>query len=380
LTYNWITIIAAFLLVTPILLGFMRGLPGELESMKYRIHSAFHSLQWIASYAIAIWGLRRIMQLQMQQAWQIPQLQWMLQQLRASMLVWAIAIPLGACLVYWLIEIVIYPIQTLLFALVNQLQKWAGLLPKGLSRAFAALLQTPKAFLRTFVFVLLVHLALPFVHVPAFTKMAKDSSVYQWTDNQLITPLFTSSLTKQLPMLQQQASNWVHQLGQEAAKNGPEAGRGFFTWQTRFDSNEQIDDTARDIVRGATTDREKAYRLYQWIGSHVSYDNHKADMIESGNFQTLSFGAIPTFESRRGVCTDYSSLMVAMGRAVGLQVKQEFGTAFLPDGSSGPHAWNLVYLADEKKWIPCDPTWEQAGNFFDNPDFYETHKPDGKQL
>ncbi|MGZ4164295.1 MAG: transglutaminase domain-containing protein, partial [Tumebacillaceae bacterium] len=82
---------------------------------------------------------------------------------------------------------------------------------------------------------------------------------------------------------------------------------------------------------------------------------------------------IPTFETRTGVCSDYSSLIVAMGRAVGLKVKQEFGQAVLPTGG-GPHAWNVVYIPDQKKWIPCDPTWEQSGNFFDNPDFYVTHR------
>jgi hypothetical protein len=379
-TYNWISIIVVLLLLGPLLLGWMRGLSGEFESLKYRIHAAFHTLRWIASFALAFWGLRQLMQWQLQQSWQVPQLQWMMQQLHSSLWAWAVAVLFATCLAYWVLEIFFYPVEALLLALIQQMQRWAGLLPGGIGRLLAAFLQAPKGLLRALVFAVVLHFALPVVHVPALTEMARESALYQWAESQVITPLFTGVWSKQLPLLQEQAGHWMDQLSREAAQNGPDAARGFFTWQTRFDSNAQINATAREVVQGAKTDREKAYRLYRWIGSHVQYDDHKAEMIASGNFQTLSFGAIPTFESRRGVCTDYSSLMVAMGRAVGLQVKQEFGTALLPDGSSGPHAWNLVYLADEGKWIPCDPTWEQAGNFFDNPDFYETHKPDGKEI
>jgi transglutaminase-like putative cysteine protease len=206
--------------------------------------------------------------------------------------------------------------------------------------------------------------------------MANSSPLYQMADSKIIEPVLSSSFTKRLPVLGQQAGNWYNTITQEAVKTGPADGKAFLTWQTRFASNAEIDDTAKSVVQGATSDREKALKLYQWIGSHITYDDTKAMLIESGRYQTLTFGAVPTFQTRKGVCSDYSSLMVAMGRAIGLEVQQEVGMGVLPDGSSGPHAWNVVYLKDENKRIPCDPTWEQAGNFFDNGDFYETHHPD----
>jgi transglutaminase-like putative cysteine protease len=238
----------------------------------------------------------------------------------------------------------------------------------------------PKALLHTLIFMTAVHLALPYLNSPNLFEMAKSSSLYQWADRKVINPLLTSSFTKDLPVLGQQAGDWFHKISQEAAKIGPSDSKGIWTWQTRFDSNAEIDAKARSIVKGAKSDREKAYRLYKWIGEHIKYDYRKARAIESGQFQKFTFGAIPTFQTRKGICSDYSSLMVAMGRAVGLEVKQEFGEAVLPDGSGGPHAWNVVYLKDENKWIPCDPTWEHAGKFFDNPDFYVTHHPEIRAL
>jgi hypothetical protein len=266
--------------------------------------------------------------------------QWVQEQLHQSLIAWIVALGAGTFVLYGLLSLIVGPLTGLLVAALHRLQGWATGLPSGLSRLFAAVLHTPKALVRLLVFVLAVHLGLPYLHNQTVATMAQDSHLYAFTDQEVIAPVLSSSLVKRLPVLGDKAHNWIHDISEEAVKNGPVGAKGFLTWNTRFDSNEEIDATAKSIVQGATTDREKANRLYRWIGSHVSY---------------------------------YSSLMVAMGRAVGLKVKQEFGQAVLPTGG-GPHAWNVVYMSDQKKWIPCDPTWEQSGNFFDNPDFYVTHR------
>lgn len=374
LPYNWITLLAVFLLVTPLVFGWLRGLPGELESLKYRLLGALRSVLWLAAYGLSLWGLFLLQKGSIQN---LPQLQGIRQLLHDHLDAWAIAIPLGAVLLYWLLEMLLSPFFLLCSAILRRLQGLSSLLPRWLSRMLGALLQAPKVLLRVSLFLLLLHFAVALAGIPALSRAAEESSLYRWADQQVLSPLLERVLPQQIPVLREEANRLVQTLSTEAAQNGPVAGRAFFTWQTRFNSDEQIDATAREVVQGAQSDREKAFRLYTWIGEHIRYDDNKASKIEAGQFQSLSFGAIPTFATRRGVCTDYSSLMVAMGRAVGLKVKQEFGTGILPDGSSGAHAWNVVYLADEQKWIPCDPTWEHAGNFFDNPDFYATHRPDG---
>ncbi len=373
LDHNWITLIAAFLLLSPIVIGLWRGLPGELELMKYSIRSALGSVQWILASLAALWLLRTVVA---QNAWGIPQLQWVSRQLHGSLIAWAVAVPVTAFLFSWILDLLAQPVIGLAVGVLHRLQGLASRLPRTLNHALGGLLQVPRGALHMLVFVAAIHLILPYIHAPTVEAMAKESSLYRWADTRVVSPLLSSPIAQKVPVLGDQANRWLTELTQEAANNAPPEARGFLTWQTRFQSNSQIDATAGQVVQGARTDREKAYRLYRWIGEHVQYDNQKAAAIEQGQIQSLSFGAIPTFNTGKGVCTDYSALMVAMGRAVGLKVKQEFGTAVLPDGSGGPHAWNVVYLADEKKWIPCDPTWEQAGNYFDNPDFYATHRPD----
>jgi hypothetical protein len=371
LDHNWVTVIIAFLLLSPILFGFIRGLPAELEMMKYSIRSMIGSIQWIISYALSLWVLKSIV---LKNTWHLEQLTWIQQQLNNGWMAWMIALPVCAFLISWFLDLFVQPVLLLLFAVFSKLQGYATHLPKAFSRVFGAVLLVPKGVLHALVFAFIIHIAIPYVHAPALSKMKDDSQVYQWTDHHVINPLLASSLAKRFPVLSVQAGNWIHEISKNAAEKSSPDAKGFWTWQTRFDSNSQIDQKAREIASGGTTDRQKAYLLYQWIGSHVKYDDEKATMIENNDFAPLSFGAIPTYQTRKGVCSDYSSLMVAMGRAVGLKVKQEFGEAVLPDGSGGPHAWNSVYLADEQKWVPCDPTWEEEGNFFNNPGFYKVHK------
>ncbi|MDI3328650.1 MAG: transglutaminase domain-containing protein [Alicyclobacillaceae bacterium] len=373
---NWITLIAGFLLLSPVLVGFWRGLPSELEWMKYSVRSALGSVQWIAATLAALWILRTIAA---ENPWNLSQLEWLRRQLNTNLISWAAALPVTAFLISWFLDLFVQPLAGFGVNVLHRLQGWAARLPKGMSRLLGALLQIPRGMLHLLIFVAAVHLVLPYIHAPSVALMAQQSPLYRWADNRVVGPLLSSPLVKRLPVLGEQAGRWFDELSREAAKSSPPAARGFLTWQTRFHSNPEIDALARTLVEGSRTDREKAYRLYKWIGDHIAYDEEKAALIEAGRVQTLSFGAVPTFESRKGVCSDYSSLMVAMGRAVGLRVKQEFGLAVLPDGTGGPHAWNVVYLADEQKWIPCDPTWEQAGNYFDNPDFYATHKPEHQE-
>lgn len=366
------------LLVSPLLIGLWRGLPRELDKWTYSLHSLCSSVLWIVSYGIAFWLLRSMVKPN-----SIPDLlflQWMKQQLQASIFAWAIAIPIGALFVYGLLKWITWPMFRLLTGSVHHVSRWTEYLPEGISRMFAVVFNVPKAVLQALIFMLAVHVGLAYFPSSDFSKMAKDSSIYQWTEQSVITPVMASVWNKQVPVLGEQAKDWFHQISQEAAKYGPKDSKSFWTWQTRFDSNPQIDQTAKAIVKGAKNDREKAFRLYQWIGEHITYDDKKALAIQSGNYRSLTYGAVPTFQTRTGICSDYSALMVAMSRAVGLDVKQELGQAVLPNGSGGAHAWNVVYLKDENKWIPCDPTWKKSGNFFDNPDFYHSHYPEKRAL
>ena len=133
----------------------------------------------------------------------------------------------------------------------------------------------------------------------------------------------------------------------------------------------EIDEKAKEIVSGAKNDREKAKRLYSWIGSNIVYDFDKAEKA-LGEEGVTNSGAIEAFNTRRGICFDYACLYVAMGKSVGLGTRIITGEAY--DGQNyGPHAWNQIYLEDEGIWINVDPTFYLSGDYFDNVDFNEDH-------
>ena len=133
----------------------------------------------------------------------------------------------------------------------------------------------------------------------------------------------------------------------------------------------EIDEKAKEIVENAKTDREKAQRIYSWIGSNIKYDFNKAKKALGPEGVTNS-GAIEAWNTRSGICFDYACLYVAMSRAVGLGSRIITGDAY--DGQNyGPHAWNQAYLEDEGVWINVDPTFYLSGDYFDNIDFNNDH-------
>lgn len=143
------------------------------------------------------------------------------------------------------------------------------------------------------------------------------------------------------------------------------------TLEEGIKSTSEIDKKALEIVDGARNDREKAKRLYSWIGSNIKYDIEKAEKALSSQGISNS-GSIEAWNERSGICFDYACLYVSMGKAVGLSTRIVTGDAF--DGEEyGPHAWNQAYLSDEGTWINIDPTFYLAGDYFDNNDFYEDH-------
>lgn len=141
-------------------------------------------------------------------------------------------------------------------------------------------------------------------------------------------------------------------------------------------SDTAINDMAKEITQGDSTDLEKARAIYNWIGSNIVYNEAKAQEITRDNGKGIKSGAIVAFNTKTGVCFDYASLYVAMARAVGLKVRIISGEGYT--GTNwGPHAWNEVYIPSEKKWIPVDPTFATTGDYFATNDFYATHR-DGK--
>ncbi|MEK4356207.1 transglutaminase domain-containing protein [Paenibacillus sp. FSL M7-1455] len=198
----------------------------------------------------------------------------------------------------------------------------------------------------------------------SFTRYVEASPIYQEGAKRVIEPLSGNLVKDKLPVFTKAVEKELSGIMQRKYEVIDHA------------IPDDIDAAAAEIVKGAKTDEDKARRLYDWIGTRVQYDYGKVDDYEQKGIwheQTPQ----DTFDTKKGVCIDYARLYAMMARSQGLQVRVVTGQGYNGQGGYGPHAWNEVYLSEQKKWVPLDPTWAQSGNWFNPPNFAATHIRDG---
>lgn len=107
---------------------------------------------------------------------------------------------------------------------------------------------------------------------------------------------------------------------------------------------------ARAIVGDATTDYERAERLYLWLCANVTYDR-------SGQVRT----ADACWRHRTAVCQGYCELFFRMAETIGLRSKLVFGRCKHPGAHSKleDHTW--LSVETEEGTILLDPTWGAGG-------------------
>lgn len=188
----------------------------------------------------------------------------------------------------------------------------------------------------------------------------EQSGLYRELAAQAIRPAVGPLLESRLPIFARSVSEELGEL-----------------WLRRYDViDAQIPD---DIVQAAKVitqdhhgDKAKARALYEWVGTRIQYDHDKVRAYEErGEWREQD--PETTFRTRLGVCIDYARLYAAMARAVGLDARVVTGQGYDGRGGYGAHAWNEVYCADEKRWVPLDATWARTGDWFDPPRFSDTH-------
>lgn len=117
-------------------------------------------------------------------------------------------------------------------------------------------------------------------------------------------------------------------------------------------------DTSKPVVQ-----LEK--EIYDFVNLYIDYDE-KSDYANKG--------ALSAIKTAKGVCDEYSSLFVALSRAVGIPARVVTGywldTSLKQDVwndiSSYTHAWAEFYLP-EAGWIPAEPTFGYTLNGIRTP-------------
>lgn len=297
-----------------------------------------------------------------------------------SYAVYLFAIPLLVAILYKIVRLVLELISSLtLYPVIDGIEDFLKARSSFIKRIFGMTFEIPKAIS----YVILVSFILNILSIlnlnTAFNKHLEASKPYNYICREVVIPISNSKISKQLPNIINNSFKVVIKESDTKDASGAHNIKGKtivyyngVTLDEGVKSNAEIDRTARKIGEKQVTGKLKAKELYGWVGSNISYDNDKATKVLNNDFN-VSSGAIPTFNTKKGICFDYACLFAAMCRADNIKVRIITGEGF--NGVSWvSHAWNQVYIPEEQQWINVDPTFYRGGNYFNSKRFNIDHK------
>jgi len=112
-------------------------------------------------------------------------------------------------------------------------------------------------------------------------------------------------------------------------------------------TDQEIIKTAKHIAKGTTSNEQRAFKSVLFVYSHINNKNYK-----HGNLS-----ASEALKKRSGDCTEHSTLLAAILKAMKIPVKMVYGLVLDSQGTFFFHNWNEVYT--EKGWITVDSTFNQ---------------------
>ncbi|HSY91564.1 MAG TPA: transglutaminase-like domain-containing protein [Candidatus Binatus sp.] len=139
-------------------------------------------------------------------------------------------------------------------------------------------------------------------------------------------------------------------------------------------------DLALKVTQGKTQPLDKARAIYDYVFTTMRYDKTGTGW---GHGDVLY-----ACDAKKGNCTDFHSLFIAMARSQGIPARFEIGFPLPPDKHSaeiaGYHCWSDFYI-DGKGWIPVDisEAWkhpEQREYFFGSHDVNRVQFSMGRDL
>jgi transglutaminase-like putative cysteine protease len=139
-------------------------------------------------------------------------------------------------------------------------------------------------------------------------------------------------------------------------------------------------DLAVKVTQGKTQPFDKARAIYDYVFTTMRYDKTGTGW---GHGDVLY-----ACDAKKGNCTDFHSLFIAMARSQGIPARFEIGFPLPPDKHSseiaGYHCWSDFYI-DGKGWIPVDisEAWkhqEKHDYFFGSHDVNRVQFSMGRDL
>ncbi|MCR4787962.1 MAG: transglutaminase-like domain-containing protein [Lachnospiraceae bacterium] len=126
----------------------------------------------------------------------------------------------------------------------------------------------------------------------------------------------------------------------------------------KFNKDSEVVAKAVELVAPAHDDLEAINYVYNYLVENITYDQHKAETVESGYIPDVDH----ILEIKTGICLDYAAVMSSMLRSQQIPVRMEIGYA-----GSAYHAWISCYVTnigwingiiqfDGVNWSLMDPT------------------------
>ncbi len=114
----------------------------------------------------------------------------------------------------------------------------------------------------------------------------------------------------------------------------------------------EIAQKALEITSDSRDSFEAAARLTSWVHGYVKYDLKYGDVVMDSAW---------VFANKIGVCDEYSNLLIAMLRSVGIPARYASGIVYGGIGAKSwqSHAWVEAYIGSG--WVPFDPTYGEIG-------------------
>lgn len=264
-------------------------------------------------------------------------------------------------------------LSTILKAWIRPLPAWMmRVIPRrlGNSRLFGALLGTAAGALSALTVGAVVFVLLQLFSIPSLQRLASGSAPYQTMSDALFQPWLRPLVGRALPVLSENAlAPLAKNISLFAVPTGPGSETGMLVVPN------EIAQLSKRITAGQTTDRAKAYALYEWEIHNITYNWKKYDdYVDHGRWDAQT--PLQTLETKKGVCADFALLYADFAHASGLTVRIDEGLAGTAS-SYGSHAWNEVYLPQQHKWILVDTTWgSEQDAWFNVPaqQFDQTHE------
>ena len=149
-----------------------------------------------------------------------------------------------------------------------------------------------------------------------------------------------------------------------------------------YDDAEQeaeVDKKVKEIMENldleSKMDYEKISAIHDYICDNVEYEA----AVDDNDIKRTAYGALI---EGRAVCQGYSVILYRLLLEAGIDNRIIFGDGLSPDGTTGPHTWNIVKLYGKYYYI--DITWDDAlggHDYFLVPagaGFEDEHKADDK--